>query len=73
MGGPHTCKAMSLGFDHRLEIIPSPHALLLQVETDGREFVLGDSIVQQSAISMHTFNACGAKRRLCWMEIRGQS
>ena len=50
MRRPDIRKALGLGFDHRSEVVPAPGTLLLQIDADGREFILWNGFVQQPPV-----------------------
>jgi hypothetical protein len=45
MSGPHAGEALSLGFDHRVEVISTQGPLLLKVGSDGFQLVIGQGLV----------------------------
>ena len=49
MRWPHARKALGLGFDHRLEIIPPQRALLLQIGADFRQVIFGNRLRESIA------------------------
>lgn len=41
MGGPDTGEALGFGFDHRPEVVPAQGSLLLKMDSDGFQVVVG--------------------------------
>lgn len=63
MRGPDARKAASLGFDHRTEGVMAQGSLLLQMKADAGEQLVGQSFIEQSAVSVGSLSRVVAKRK----------
>ena len=70
MRRPHARKAVGLGFDHRLETVPPQRALLLQIDVDFRQVILGNGFVQQGSIRLRPIIRRRAQCKLCRMQAK---
>ncbi len=41
MSGPHAGEALGVGFDHGVEVVPAQGSLLLKIDSDGCEVIIG--------------------------------
>src|SRR5512139_2367453 len=60
-------EALGFGLDHRLEGVASQRALLFQVDTDGREVIIGHHFTQKLAIGLGPTFDRGRQRGVGWM------
>ncbi len=66
----HASEALSLGFNHFAEGIPTQRALLLKMESDGFQIVVGQGFVEQVAIGLGALCRCGGERGV--FRVRGE-
>lgn len=61
---PDAGKALGLGLNHRLKVVPSVGTLLLQVDADGGEVFVAEGFFQQLAIGGRAFDGVGSQGKL---------
>lgn len=70
MGGPDAGEATGLGFDHRLEVVAAPRALLLEVCADGCKIFFGEGVLQDLAIGCPSRLGRSCKSRIGRMRAK---